>query len=146
MITTTTLSFLLTLNTIIFALLSFLHMYWLSGGRWGIYKAVPQVPGKESLKPVIWIAVLIIVGAFLMALIQLFVLFSFQIPIEYFLFGKRGLLVISALFLLRSIGDFRYIGIFRKIKNTEFAKTDARISTPLCLYISISNAYCFFSV
>ena len=47
-----------------------------------------------------------------------------------------GYWVIAFIFLLRAVGDFKYIGIFRKVKTTSFAKKDRSIYTPLCVFIS----------
>jgi len=44
---------------------------------------------------------------------------------------------IPIIFILRAVGDFNYVGIFKKIKNTEFARADSKIFIPLCLIIGI---------
>ena len=49
---------------------------------------------------------------------------------------EYGRIIIPGLFVLRSIGDFKYAGLFKKIKNTEFAKMDTKFFTPLCLLIT----------
>jgi hypothetical protein len=45
--------------------------------------------------------------------------------------------IIPAIFLLRAIGDFRYIGFFKKVKNTDFGKRDTKYFSPLCLILGI---------
>ena len=42
---------------------------------------------------------------------------------------------IVIIFLLRSVGDFNMVGIFKKIKGTKFAKYDSMVYVPLCLFI-----------
>jgi len=48
-----------------------------------------------------------------------------------------GTLFISLVFFLRSIGEFRLVGFFKKIKNTKFAYWDTILFSPLCLLIAI---------
>lgn len=48
-----------------------------------------------------------------------------------------GYWIIPSIFILRAIGDFKYVGFFKKVRNTEFAKTDSKWFAPLCLTIGI---------
>lgn len=52
-------------------------------------------------------------------------------------FIRYATLAIGILFLLRAIGEFKYIGFFKKVKGTLFAKNDTRYYSPLCLVIAI---------
>jgi hypothetical protein len=38
---------------------------------------------------------------------------------------------------LRAIGDFNYVGFFKKIKHTKFGKNDTKYFSPLCLTIGV---------
>jgi hypothetical protein len=51
---------------------------------------------------------------------------------------KWGCVVIASIFILRIIGDFHNLGIFKKIKGTRFSKYDTWMYIPLCLYMGIS--------
>lgn len=51
-----------------------------------------------------------------------------------------GLWCISAVFIARAIGEFKYVGFFRKVRHTKFAKNDQRLYSPLCLAIGIMLA------
>ncbi|PKP47501.1 MAG: hypothetical protein CVT92_16895 [Bacteroidetes bacterium HGW-Bacteroidetes-1] len=44
---------------------------------------------------------------------------------------------LSSLLLMRVIGEFKYIGLFRTEKEGEFAKIDSKILTPLSLILFI---------
>jgi hypothetical protein len=46
-----------------------------------------------------------------------------------------GYWFIPSVFILRAIGEFNYVGFFKKIKHTEFAKADSKIFSPLSLGI-----------
>ncbi len=45
--------------------------------------------------------------------------------------------IIPIIFLLRAMGEFKYVGFFKKVKNTEFGKLDTKYFSPLCLVIGI---------
>ncbi len=44
---------------------------------------------------------------------------------------------ISAIFILRAIGDFKYVGFFKSVTGTEFASLDTMFYSPLCLGLGI---------
>ena len=45
--------------------------------------------------------------------------------------------IISILFFIRAIGDFKYVGFFKKVKQTTFGEMDTTYFSPLCLVISM---------
>lgn len=45
---------------------------------------------------------------------------------------------LSIVFLIRSIGDFNMLGIFKKIKQTEFSEFDTKYFIPLTLFWSFT--------
>ena len=49
---------------------------------------------------------------------------------------KYGLWFLSIVFIIRAIGEFKYIGFFKKIKTTKFGQLDTKYYSPLCLVIS----------
>lgn len=51
---------------------------------------------------------------------------------------------IGIVFIVRFIGDFKWVGIFKKVKGTSFAKNDTLYYAPLCLFLSISSFVLFF--
>ncbi|MBK7465824.1 MAG: DUF3995 domain-containing protein [Saprospiraceae bacterium] len=50
---------------------------------------------------------------------------------------KYSLSFIAILFIVRAIGDFQYVGFFKKIKHSLFAEYDTNYFSPLCLIIGI---------
>jgi hypothetical protein len=121
---------------LIFLLFSAIHIYWGFGGKSG---SAASIPAKENGKPVMnpgkidCFAValgLFVFGVFVLvkAGIILFILPKWL--------SQYGLWVIAAIFLLRAIGEFRYIGFFKKIKTTTFGQMDTEFYSPLCLLIS----------
>jgi glucan phosphoethanolaminetransferase (alkaline phosphatase superfamily) len=121
----------------IFSLLSFIHFYWLFGGKWGLEKVIPtknkelqtlEIPKFATL---IVALVLILFGGLYLIKTKFF---SLQTPI---LFSQYIYWAIPSIFIIRAIGDFNYVGFFKKIKNTAFAKSDTKWFVPLCLLIRI---------
>ena len=52
----------------------------------------------------------------------------------------RGLQLLATLFALRAVGDFRYVGLFRRVRGTPFARWDQWLFTPLCVSIALGSA------
>jgi hypothetical protein len=46
-----------------------------------------------------------------------------------------GVWGVAAVLFIRTIGDFRYAGLTKRIRDTSFARMDTRIYTPLCLVL-----------
>jgi hypothetical protein len=123
--------------SLIFFSLAVIHIYWGFGGKSGSAAAIPT---KENNKPVISPGPVdcFVVGIALLS-IGIFVLIKAGI----ILFGvpawllNCGLWVIAAVFFLRAIGEFKYIGFFKKIKTTRFAQMDSKFYSPLCLVVGI---------
>lgn len=120
----------------IFVFLSILHIYWALGGQWYATKVIPL---NEDNQPIFMpgkIATFIVAfGLMVFASLVLIQVTSLKWPIGHTLAYKYGLWLIIIIFLLRFIGDFKYVGVFRKIKNSSFGSNDTRYYTPLCLFI-----------
>jgi hypothetical protein len=60
---------------------------------------------------------------------------------SYYLILPSGMLasigwIIPAIFLIRAIGDFKYVGFTKKVKSSTFAELDTKFFSPLCLVIA----------
>ncbi len=122
--------------TLIFLFLSLLHFYWVQGGVWGLDAAIPTASSGERMLNAPPLATLIVaLGLLAMSMLYLIQSQFINLPIpEWIITGSSWF--IPSVFLLRSIGEFRYVGLFKKVKNTSFAKADTKIFIPLCLFIS----------
>ncbi len=121
----------------IFTSLGLLHFYWLFGGKWGLKKVIPTIENQASTLSIPKFATLIV--ALVLVLFGLIYLvksglMTFQIPD---LVTKYGYWFIPGIFTLRAVGDFKYVGFFKKLKHTEFAKADSKFFSPLCLMVGI---------
>jgi hypothetical protein len=47
--------------------------------------------------------------------------------------------LISLVFAMRSVGDFRYIGFFKSRRNSKFARLDTALYSPLCVFIALGS-------
>ncbi|WP_416145629.1 DUF3995 domain-containing protein [Paenibacillus polymyxa] len=50
-------------------------------------------------------------------------------------FHSYGAGLLSCVFILRSIGDFKWVGFFKRKKGTFFAKWDTVLYSPLCFLL-----------
>ncbi|MCO4293037.1 DUF3995 domain-containing protein [Solitalea sp. MAHUQ-68] len=121
----------------IFLFLAGMHFYWGVGGRWAVDAVVPtkgsnvKVFNPKLLECFIVGSVLLAIGLFILTENGLI---RFNLPNG---FSKYGLWFIATIFFLRAIGEFRYVGFFKRIKHTKFGRYDTRFYSPLCLLIGI---------
>ncbi|MEM7735266.1 MAG: DUF3995 domain-containing protein [Deinococcota bacterium] len=125
----------------ILCVLSGLHVYWAFGGRWGSNAVIPtQVDSEQTLFTPPPIATLVVAAALavaaLLSLAQV-QLINLGLPAWSLRTAMWGL---SAIFLLRTVGDFRYVGMFKRVRGTRFARMDNLLYSPLCLLLSILAA------
>ena len=122
---------------VIFIALGGFHFYWLFGGVWGLEKVIPSKDTKANTLTIPKFATLL-VGLVLVLFGLMYLIkpeiISVSIPI---LLIDYGYWIIPSIFIIRAIGDFNYVGFFKKVKNTEFSKADSKIFSPLCLIIGI---------
>lgn len=119
---------------IVFIFLSGLHLYWALFGLKDPASVLPSDDkGKLKMRP----------GKLGTILVALFLAFFAAIYLNkvlqiYQFMGFRYLsLGIGTLFLLRAIGDFKYVGFFKSIKGTRFSAMDQKYYSPLALVVSV---------
>ncbi len=122
---------------LIFTILSGFHFYWLFGGTWGIENVIPTKGNNLNSIAIPKFATLI-VSLVLAAFGFIYLINSGFInsPFPNWI-TTYGSWIIPIIFTLRAIGEFNYVGIFKKIKHTKFAKADTKIFTPLCAAIGV---------
>lgn len=135
--------FLTFLNSLIFIILSLLHIYWAFGGLWGKDLAVPTgKTGQKLFVPSVRSTLIVAVGLLIFALCNLSIKFSPVLPLNP-LFLRYGILLIGLVFLIRAIGDFNYVGLMKKHKISDFARQDSLFYTPLCLMLFATHLLIF---
>ena len=56
------------------------------------------------------------------------------------LLQRVGIWGVAVAFGARAVGEFRYVGLFKRVRGTPFAMWDTRLFTPLCAVISVAAA------
>ncbi|QMV40271.1 DUF3995 domain-containing protein [Cohnella cholangitidis] len=120
----------------ILLLISGLHFYWAFGGKWGGQAVIPsKIGGGALFRPrtaeTVGVAVIMLaVGLMLLAQSELI---NIEVPNQV---TRWGCLFCGFVFLIRAVGDFKYMGFAKKIKGTPFAANDTRFYSPLCVYLA----------
>ena len=121
----------------IYTVLGGFHFYWLFGGTWGLKKVIPT-KGNEANTLAIPKFATLIVALVLVSFGLVYLIKSGLISVKAPNWVTNyGYWFIPSIFILCAIGDFNYVGFFKKIKNTEFAKADSKIFSPLCIGLGV---------
>jgi hypothetical protein len=51
-----------------------------------------------------------------------------------------GAPVVAIVLVARAIGDFRYVGFFKRVRDTRFAHLDTRFFSPIALLLGVATA------
>ena len=116
--------------------LSLLHFYWAFGGSYAKAGAIPSsANGKPVLspRPLITAAV----GVALLAMAGLVGAAAGMLPVPVPpLLVKVPTGLLAAVFFARGVGDFRYVGFFKSVKGSLFARRDTYFYAPLCIALA----------
>lgn len=101
--------------------------------------AVPSVGGKALFKPSR--AATLAVGVFLLLCASLVAATAgmVQLPIGQFLLTWLSYVLALGL-LARAVGEFRYVGFFKRVRGSRFAALDSWVYSPLCLLLAAGVA------
>jgi hypothetical protein len=122
-------------------MLAFLHVYWALGGRWGKDAAVPRRPGGERLfEPSArstWLVAIALAAA----------AYAVRLAVRagpLHIAAAIAVALLALAFLARAIGDFRWVGAFKRERGSKFARLDTRYFVPLCLLLALACAFISF--
>jgi len=123
---------------LIFLAMGAIHFYWFFGGFWGLSKVIPTRSNVKSNMKIPKEATLMVgIILILLGFIFLIKLNFFTTPLPLW-FLKYSYWFIATIFIMRAIGEFKYVGFFKIIKDTEFARADSKLFTPLCTAIGLT--------
>lgn len=115
------------------------HFRMAFGPMTGASGAVPSVEGKALFVPTrrstLLVAVVLLLFAALVAATG--GLFSLPLPavvLEWLSYGLAFGLV------ARAVGDFKYVGLFKRVRGSAFARLDTLVYSPLCLLLAAGVA------
>ncbi len=112
-----------------------LHAYWGFGGKFLIDEAVPTTDDGMPLFIPSKLATFAVVAVLLVLAWAM---------VSDGTIAKTISAIFAVIFFVRFIGEFNYVGVFKKHKNTPFAHMDTLFYSPLCLFLSLCAASAVF--
>jgi hypothetical protein len=119
----------------IMAVVALFHFYWAFGGTYGLMSAGPSIEGKDDFIPPKWLIFIVACLLAGLAILAHQLIWTWEPLVDYL--DYLGYLV-AIVFVVRAIGDFKYVGFFKKIYNSPFAHLDTRYFSPLILFLGIA--------
>jgi len=117
-------------------LIAALHVYWALGGRAGNSAALPERNGVQIIQPgplaTLSVAIALLIAAGIVA-IEAGLLFRGEFQPAVFILC----VLLAVVFLARAVGDFRYVGFFKKNLGSRFAYLDTWVFSPLCVLLAL---------
>lgn len=125
--------------SLIFAALSGLHIAWAAGSGGRADGFVPSDGGRPLFTPgpLATVAVAAALAAAALVVVCRAGFFCLGLPPTL---ARLGIWVIALLFAARAVGEFRYVGFFKRVRRTRFARRDTWIFSPLCVVIALLAA------
>ena len=135
----------------VFILISLAHLYWALGGRAGMIAAVPERPaaaGQEQASPLfkpsrtstVAVAVVLLAPAFLVLGYAGWI--SLPLPRPLLQWTVAGA---ACVMFLRAIGEGHWVGLFKRVRGTRFARLDTWVYSPLCALLGAGMLAVAFS-
>jgi hypothetical protein len=121
--------------------LSALHVYWALGGRVGIATAVPSRAGGPPVFAPSAAATLGVAAALALAAYLVLVRGGVARPVGPGWLYTAGAWGLGVVFAARVVGDFRYVGLFKRVRDTPFAARDDWLYVPLCALIGAATIW-----
>jgi len=120
----------------VFAFLASLHVYWALGGRFARMAAIPELRGAPSFVPGRMMTLLVAAWLYVCAALVGAATGFLDVPVpaltlQWACFG------LALLLLLRAVGDFRLVGLFKTVRGSRFAWLDSSLYSPLCLMLAV---------
>jgi len=117
-----------------------LHLYWAAGGQRARLAAVPEMEGRPLIAPGPLGCVAVGVSLFFAAALVSWAAASDYrpaFPKGQHAWGRPSSPPCSS---CAAVGDRKYVGFFKRVRDTEFARRDSRIYSPLCLLLGLGAA------
>jgi hypothetical protein len=121
---------------IILGFVAGLHVFWAFGGSWAKGAAIPELNGKRVFTPSRAVT-LLVAAALLIAAACALVRGEVMSASEVRSLAQVGCWVLAAVFGVRAIGEGKYVGFTKRVRNTSFARNDTRFYSPLCALLAV---------
>jgi len=120
-----------------------LHIYWVFGGSWGLDSAMPEEMRSKYFKEgnsiqSALMTLSVAIGLFIFA----FIITSNCCDFSHIIaprWSNIGTRIIGTIFMIRAIGDFNQVGLFKKKSDSQFGRSDTKIFVPICLFLGIGS-------
>jgi len=118
------------------------HFYWGLGGRIGSGVSLPHHEDGTAVVVKNSAAGAIIVGLALVAAVLLVLALVDAFPVPVLSSWLRiGVGLWAIIFIARALSWSRYVGMFKRVRHTRFARYDTWLYSPLCLLLGMGLFY-----
>ncbi|HDR8984680.1 TPA: DUF3995 domain-containing protein [Burkholderia vietnamiensis] len=124
--------------------IALVHVYWALGGQRGKRAAIPEQDGVPLLRPTrrgtLAVAAALLCGAGAVAS-RAGWLGPKVLP------GATAFAIVAfaLIFAVRAVGDFRYVGFFKRVRGSRFARMDTLCYSPLCVALALALASMYWA-
>jgi hypothetical protein len=128
---------------VVFGALAALHVYWAARGTAGAGDSA-TVPTRADGTPLFRpgpLPTLAVAAALGVAALVVLGRSGAIVPMAPWWIYRMGAWMLGIVLLLRAIGDFRYVGFFKRERHGRFAVLDTRYYTPLCAALAAGVIY-----
>jgi len=120
-----------------------LHFYWAAGGMWGLGWAIPaRLEAESGQETPLFAPGALGVASVAFGLLGLCLLVLDRSGMVALGLPKTlrawALGAAALLFGLRALGDFHWVGVFKRVRGTQFARADDWLFIPLFVLLSLS--------
>jgi hypothetical protein len=124
--------------TLVLLSLAAVHVYWAARGV-GTTAGIPsRADGTPVFRPgrVATLAVAVALGIAALFVAGRAQLLDVGLSPAVLRVGVWG---VATAFAARTVGEFRYVGLFKRVRGTPFAQWDTRLYTPLCGALAVAT-------
>jgi hypothetical protein len=123
----------------LFVALAGMHFYWAVAGTADSEGFVPTDGGKPLMNPGPLACIAVGLALLTAALVVSCRADLWCIGMPAWM-ARLGIWVLALVFAARAVGDFRYVGFFKRVRDSRFARRDTQLFSPLCAAIAVAAA------
>lgn len=116
--------------------IALLHLYWALGGQRALGPVLPEVDGQHLFEPGPGFTALVSLGILGFAAIAAQAGGWLWLPIAPEVV-RGGAALVALIFLGRTFGDLRTVGVLKRVRGTRFARWDDRLYTPVSFGLAV---------